>query len=79
MNDNNAIPDEELLYRGLKRQHIKDGNKISSAAFKIRPKEDGVSVDRSSLTTPREMLNRLRLSIAIVQIVTADVRSNVTI
>jgi hypothetical protein len=79
LQDDSTIPDNELLYRAINRSHL-DGARIASAAFISRTNlgrsvEPHVSVDRSSLSSPEETLQRHRWAAGIAQLVTRTVRS----
>jgi len=55
LSDDPSIPDNEFLYCTVHRTHVKkEENRPSSAAFK----KWHISVDRSSLSSPRETLDR---------------------
>ncbi len=77
----------ELLYRGVLPDSVfwKEDGKLSSAAFKTRKNEDGISVDRQMLRPAEEALqfalNHLHgtivtVSVADVHRCGADVRSD---
>jgi hypothetical protein len=62
MPDANDIGEDELLFRhvpgGIQFQNPPD-KPITSENFRLRPGELGLSVSRSSLTTPEALLRRL--------------------
>ena len=78
LRDDPSIPDKEWLYRGVVDDHIKrDGKpRVTSAAFDTRRKTDHVSVDRSSLCTDDETLERLPSSVAVAKLRTGDARAH---
>ena len=76
LTDDHSISDDEWLYRGLLKYYVVESqHRISSGAFKEEPMED-LSVDRARLTTPRESLERLPISVALAQIMAGAVRKH---
>ena len=71
LQDDPSIPDQEQLYRAIHPLHMMDDG-ISSAAFNCG--REHVSVDRSSLSTPSETLQRLQNCKGVAQITTGRVR-----
>jgi hypothetical protein len=58
LTDDRRIPDEESLYRSILPEHVKpDEDRPSSAAF-FSSTDPDISVDRASLSSPRETLQR---------------------
>ena len=72
--DDPSIPDEELLYRGVHRIHLKPGPALSSGTF-ISRTNPHPSVDRASLSTPEETHQRRPTDVGVVKLVTGFVRS----
>jgi len=74
--DDPAIPNDEMLYRGITEHQIAEGM-VSSAAFKgsSRSGDPHFSVDRASMTTPRDTLERLCHSVAVAQLQAGSARA----
>ena len=74
LKDDPSIPNSELLYRTIDRTQVKEGNAVSSGAFKSRKNPD-TSVELGSLATPQETLNRRPSHVGVVKLLTAGVRA----
>jgi len=74
LRDDPTIPSPELLYRGIHASQLKQGNAVSSAAFKSKTNPH-VSVDLSSLSTPQEAHRRRPSDVGVIQLVVGTVRT----
>jgi len=78
LHDDADILDEELLYRAILPDWInKESGEVSSVAF-ISRIDPHVSVDRSSLTTSSDSLERQPRSVALAQLTAGKVREETT-
>ena len=75
LKDDPSIPNSELLYRTIDRTQVKEGNAVSSGAFKSRKGNPHTSVELGSLTTPQETLKRRPSHVGVVKLLTAGVRA----
>lgn len=73
--DDPAIFDHEFLYRSILPQHVKDGeDRPSSAAF-YSARDRNISVDRASLSSPRETLERRPNATRVAQLSAGQARA----
>lgn len=71
--DDPTIPDSEWLFRTVHPTQVKDGNTVSSGAFKSSSNPH-TSVELSSLTTPEDALKRRPGHAGVVRLCTGVVR-----
>ena len=77
LKDDPTIPGSELLFRRVVWCFVINGNGVASAAFINRDRSDPhVSVDLSSLSTPRETLSRWPSAAGVVQLLAGFVRDH---
>lgn len=65
----NITEDDELYRRiSIHPSHWKNATTVSSAAFRLKKGEDGISVDLARLTTPeKSVLNREKYRLAVLK------------
>jgi hypothetical protein len=73
LKDDPSIPDSEWLLKTVNPVWVKDGNIVSSGAFRTRP-DPHTSVELGSLTTPEDTLKRRPGDAGVVRLPTGAVR-----
>jgi hypothetical protein len=74
LKDDPSIAGSEWLYRTIHRTYLKEGNTVSSGAFKSNTNPH-TSVEIASLTAPEQTLRRRPNDIGVVQLLTGKVRA----
>lgn len=75
LRDDPDIPDDEFLYHSILPEHVKAGeNRPSSAAF-YSATEPNISVDRASLSSPRDTLKRRPRATRVAQLSAGQARA----
>lgn len=73
LKDDPSIEDSDWLFRTVHPQQVKEGSKVSSAAFKSGSNPH-TSVELGSLTTPEDTLKRRPEHAGVVRLATGAVR-----
>jgi len=73
LKDDPSIPDSESLLKTVHPTQVKDGNTVSTGAFKSRTNPH-TSVELGSLTTPEDTLKRRAQDAGVVRLATGAVR-----
>lgn len=71
--DDPAIINTEHLYRGVLHDHIREGRLTSWAFGPVSASQ--ISVDLESKTTPKLTLDRLPISVGVIQLTAGEARS----
>ena len=74
LHDDPSIPDDEVLYHGVHRTHLKPGAFVSSGSF-ISRTNPHPSVDLGSLSTREDAHQRRPTDVGVAELVTSTVRS----